>query len=255
MWSVTKWLIVLNVLIFIAGLFWVNNDYGRELSIPFLYGYYSVEAVQDWGQHWRLITYQFIHANVGHLAFNMIALYFFGNMMERVMGKGRYLLFYLLCGVSGALFSSLLASFGLFDTGESLSLWRQIPMVGASGSIYGILMAGAFVFPKIKVQLLFPPVVLTMRTLALALLGLGIAYIAFKWDNAGGEAGHIGGMLMGGVLILMPFFRGVHAKRRHETASREVDRILEKISSQGMNSLTEEERLFIEKVSRQGRDG
>lgn len=260
-WSITKCLIFINVAIFVLGMVWTMKvppgTFGLfvrdEVGMPFLYGFYSEFACWRLEEYWRLLTYQFLHADMGHLVFNMIALYFFGGLTEKIMGKKRYLLFYLLCGISGALFSTLLASLGAYDGGISLDGYRLIPMVGASGSIYGLLVAAAFVFPKVKVQLLFPPIVLTMRTLALGLLGLGIALIIYGWENAGGEAGHIGGMLMGGMLILMPFFRGGSAKRRHESLSREVDRILEKISEQGMHSLTPEEREFMEKISRESR--
>lgn len=264
-WSVTKWLIVLNVGIFILGMVWHTDMAGdRPESVPMLYGWYSYDTVFHWHQYWRLVTYQFLHANMGHLLFNMIALYFFGNLVEQVMGRGRYLLFYLLCGIGGALFSSFLGSMGLFNYEvyfNTPNAWQMIPMVGASGSIYGILVAGAFIFPKIKVQLLFPPVVLTMRTLAIALLCLAAVVIYFNWNNAGGEAGHLGGMVMGFLLILFPFFRARHARIQHREYTREMqnavgeetNRILEKISNEGMDSLTPQEREFIQRVSQSGR--
>lgn len=266
-WSVTKWLIVLNVGIFILGMVWhirVPGMTEEVESVPMLYGWYSYAAVFQGHEYWRLITYQFLHANMGHLLFNMIALYFFGNLVEQVMGRGRYLLFYLLCGIGGALFSTFLGSMGLFHYEAYINIpnaWQMIPMVGASGSIYGILVAGAFIFPKIKVQLLFPPVVLTMRTLAIGLLCLATVIIYFNWNNAGGEAGHLGGMVMGFLLILFPFFRAKHARRQHREYTREMqnaveqetNRILEKISNEGMDSLTPREREFIQRISQSGR--
>lgn len=260
-WPITKYLIVFNIAIFALGMVWTTPiapltfglPYSGEVSIPFLYGFYSEFSCWKLGEFWRLLTYQFLHADLGHLAFNMLALYFFGGLVEKIMGKSRYLLFYLICGISGALFSSLLGYMGLYEGGLAIEGYRLIPMVGASASIYGILVAGAFVFPKIKVQLLFPPVTLTMRTLALGLIGLSIVIIAFDLHNAGGEAGHMGGMIMGGLLILLPYFRGVHARRNHLAITEELDRILDKISVEGMHSLTDKEREFMEKISKSGK--
>lgn len=254
-WSITKWLIVLNVALFALGMFWVvPSPFRGEVSIPgpMLYGYYSVHAVWEDGQFWRLITYQFIHASVGHLLFNMIALYYFGSMMERIIGRSRYLLFYLMCGIAGALFSSLLASFGLFEKGEMFAMWGHIPMVGASGSIYGILAAGAVVFPATRVQLIFPPIELSMRTFAIALLVLATAFILFGWTNAGGEAGHMGGMIMGFLLIQLPFFRRKTPGRILLTPApdkEKVNRLLDKVSREGLHSLTDSEREYLLKIS------
>ena len=215
-WSVTKALIAFNILIFLLGLFiQVPSRLFGYVSLPQALGAYSVHDVLDKHEWWRLLTYQFVHANLGHLAFNMFALWIFGRLMETILGKGRFLIFYLLCGIAGALFSSLVASTGIFDKEGLLSLWRFIPMVGASGSIYGILAAAAALFPQQRIQLLFPPVELSLRTFALALLGIGISFILFNWANAGGEAGHIGGMIMGFILIQFPFFHRRPARRQN----------------------------------------
>lgn len=206
-WSITRWLITLNILIFVIGLISpVEIAPNTNIALPQLYGSYSVASVTDAGQWWRLITYQFVHANLGHLVFNMFALWVFGTMMEKIIGSKKFILFYLLCGIAGALFSSALASFGLFDHSGFLASWRQVSMVGASGAIYGILAAAATIFPHQRIQLLFPPIELSMRNFALGLLILGITFIVFNWENAGGEAGHIGGMVMGFILIQLPWF-------------------------------------------------
>ena len=259
-WTITKCLIVLNVAIFVLGMLWTQPlqsnsglPYGGNVSVPFLYGFYSEFTCWHLGEYWRLVTYQFLHANLGHLAFNMVALYFFGGLVEKIMGEKRYILFYLICGISGALFSTLLGSLGLYDGGPAMDGYRLVPMVGASGSIYGILVAGAFIFPKIKVQLLFPPVTLTMRTLAWALVGLSVVIIGFDLRNAGGEAGHMGGMIMGLLLIMIPYFRGKGARKIMISTQEEIDRILDKIHVEGQDSLTENEREFIERIARESR--
>ncbi len=255
-WSVTKWLIVLNVAVFALGFFWTVKYPGYRFSVsgPEYYGAYSVSAVWEQGQYWRLITYQFVHANVGHLVFNMVALSIFGNLVERVMGRSRYLLFYLLCGIAGALFSSLLASFGLFDRDGMLFAWNDVPMVGASGAIYGMLTASAVMFPRERVMLLFPPVELSLRTLALCLLGFGVVVILFGWENAGGEAGHLGGMIMGFLLLLIPFFRPWRPERTFVWGKAPSERRARARDREELDARLEEHRRKWEVISRKDRE-
>ena len=223
--SVTKSLIILNVIIFLVGMvarqeavFNIACPGGRSTStfeVLFAYSWFTCFIE---GQLWRLITYQFVHANVGHLVFNMWALYFFGPAVEGIFGPKRYLLFYLSCGVAGALFSSAITASGLIGPsgmelgntvyGQFLSslspfmpLWQLIPLVGASAAIYGIMVAVAFMFPHARVSLLFPPVTLSMRTLALCVIGIAVFIVLSSGDNAGGEAGHLGGIIMGALIM------------------------------------------------------
>lgn len=167
--------------------------------------------------------------------------------------------------MAAALFSSLLGYMGFFDPE-----WRFIPMVGASGSIYGIMAACAVLFPRARVQLLFPPVNLSVRQFALAVLGIACAVIIFQWNNAGGEAGHLGGMFAGFILTLLILWkeklssprRRVVSSSHHSTShsarrpagnhpsEEEVDEIMEKISRSGLSSLTEEEREVLRRASR-----
>lgn len=204
-WSVTRWLITVNVVIFILAMMTPIEPNG--LNAWQNWAAYSVSAVWDEGQWWRLLTYQFAHANLGHVLFNMVALWIFGQWMETVMSGRKFLSFYLICGIAGALFSSMLASFGLFAHEGMLADWRDVPMVGASGAIYGLLTAAAVLFPRNRIRLLFPPVEMSMRTFAICLLILGVAIIGGGWQNAGGEAGHLGGMFMGFILIKLPWWK------------------------------------------------
>lgn len=92
-------------------------------------------------------------------------------------------------------------------------------MVGASGSIYGIMAACAVLFPHARVQLLFPPVNLSVRQFALAVLGVAAAVIIFQWNNAGGEAGHLGGMFAGFILTLLILWKEKMSSPRRKAAS------------------------------------
>lgn len=229
--SVTHALIIINILVFALGMF-VRKPGAMGLFLPWLEN--STSAFElfcsySWftcfmeGELWRLVTYQFIHANFGHILFNMWALFFFGPMVEYVMGPRRFLTYYLVCGVAGALFSSLLAYMGLFNSfGNAPGIewqvneiaryagytgyvqpWQMMSMVGASAAIYGVMIAVAFLAPHARISLIFPPVSMTMRTFALVVTALACSAIFFNWTNAGGEAGHLGGLIMGAVIMMV----------------------------------------------------
>lgn len=227
--SVTNALIIINAVVFFVGIM-VQRE--ALLGIPFPQAprtsVFEITCAYSWftcfleGQLWRLITYQFVHANFGHILFNMWALYFFGPAVEQAMGPRRFLAFYLACGVAGALFSSLLAGLNLYtalpDVPQNelicnqiaafagyeghVRCWEMIPLVGASASIYGVMVACAFMYPDVMISLIFPPVTLRLRTFALIIIGIASATILFNLSNAGGEAGHLGGIIMGSLIML-----------------------------------------------------
>ena len=164
-------------------------------------------------QFWRLIGFQFLHAHdfLGHLIFNMIGLYFFGPMVERYLGSKRYLAFYLLCGMAGALLYSLL-NLGGFVAQQSLGVAQvpillvgdiATPLIGASAGVFGVIMAGAFLAPSATVLVFF---ILPMRlaTMAYALVGISFFTLLVNGHNAGGEAGHLGGAIAGWYFIRQP---------------------------------------------------
>jgi membrane associated rhomboid family serine protease len=232
---------------------------------------------------WRFVTFQFLHANLTHLLFNMMTLFFFGGMVENYLGKKRYIAFYLLCGIAGAMMYLILnglaiggqAAFGssfhlpglLFSDSTSM-------LVGASAGVFGVIMAAAYLAPNATVLLFF---VIPMRlgVLAYGLVLLALLTVIFGWTNAGGEAAHIGGALAGFWLVRNPnhlhgFFdflgqydptskvarARVAVKRGNvqgSTTSTEVNRILDKISARGLHSLTEGEKRVLRDASRKPR--
>ncbi len=231
--DIVKSLIAINVVVFLAGFFEATRipalycvpmppRAGIPTPVAEVYGAYSYMTCFSLHELWRLVTYQFLHANLGHLVFNMLALSVFGGAVADRFGPSRFLAYYFICGVAGALFSTLLGAAGLFAESTApgvesimqfaaaragvaelpIAAWKMVPMVGASASIYGVLVATAFLFPTSRVRLLFPPVDMTVRTLALVVLGFAVVVIVFNWSNAGGEAGHLGGMIMGTLLML-----------------------------------------------------
>ena len=255
-------------------------------------GRFTIDSAFRGGQLWELITFQFMHGSVGHVIFNAIGLYFFGPWMERWWGRGRYLGFYLLCGVAGALFYSLLTVIGILPERGALP-GVMMPLVGASAGIYGLIVGVAFLNPNAKVQLLFLPHPMTLKTAALGFIGIAVAVIlgdiligGVMFKNSGGEAGHLGGAILGFVLMKYPallgkskgkgkgkraakggakdkiirpreFQRkppGTPPKLRPRStveidAASEVDRVLDKIAKDGLQSLIEDERKIIHRAA------
>jgi rhomboid family protein len=141
---------------------------------------------------WQLVTYSFLHGSLLHLMFNMLALYTFGRDVERLFGSRWYLQYYFACVVAAAL-SHLLV------TG-----WMgapPVPTVGASGGIYGLLLAYGIYFPRRTVILLFPPIPLPARVFV-ALFALLELYFGVTGTASGiAHFAHLGGMLGGWLMI------------------------------------------------------
>jgi len=150
---------------------------------------------------WQLLTYGFLHGNLTHIAFNMFGLWMFGQDLERLWGPKRFLSYFLICVVGAGIIQLLVAGFqgGLY------------PTVGASGGLFGLLLAYGLTFPNRIVVPLFPPI--PMRAITFVFVfGLFELYLGVS-GNAPGIANfaHLGGMLVG---FLMLRFWGRRRRRR-----------------------------------------
>jgi len=260
---VVKWLLVVNFGIYFLDVLLESPDGVRPLRE---FGIFTIHSAVNEMKIWQFITFQFLHGSIGHVFFNCLGLFFFGPWMERWWGQRKFLTFYLLCGVAGAVFYTLLVSFGLLARDNSYS-----QLLGASAGIYGILIGVAVIAPDLRVRLLIPPIELSMRQLAIALMVISAGSILLKLGgNEGGEAGHLGGAILGFFLVRYPWLLG-HDRQveiirpkvvapkplsklrpRSEMEKEQdsaVDKILDKISREGFQSLTQEERDFLQKAS------
>lgn len=201
---VIKNLLIINVLVFI-GTLWMGD--------PQLSG--EMVATSDWGrmalaafypgspffQPYQLVTYMFMHANVSHLFFNMFAIYMFGPPVEALWGPKKFLFYYFITGF-GALAAHFLVKYLEVTYGDASLSSLNVPVLGASGSVFGVLLAFGMMFPDRQVMLLIPPIpmkawVMVALYAALELfLGLG------NFDSGVAHFAHLGGALTGFLLIL-----------------------------------------------------
>jgi membrane associated rhomboid family serine protease len=141
---------------------------------------------------WQLVTYAFLHGGLAHIFFNMLGLYMFGSEVERLFGSRFYLLYYFGCVVTAALTH-------LVVTG-----WMgapPYPTVGASGGVYGLLLAFGVYFPHRRVLLLFPPIPLPARLFVILFAALELVFGVTGTAAGVAHFAHLGGMIGGWLMI------------------------------------------------------
>lgn len=266
---VTWTLIIINTLVFVLdGILFGSQRAAR--AAPFLWGNFNIDQAISGYQVWRFVTFQFLHNGLFHYAFNMIGLYFFGRLLESHLRSARFATFYLLCGCTGAVMFTLLASVpGL------LGVTTESVLVGASGGLFGVLVGCAMLFPHQRVMLLLPPIPMSMRTMAFVFLGISLLSITVGSQNAGGEAAHLGGAVLGAALIRWPGLIGfsdslngnlwgrmkqkqaAHRRnlnvRKQAEEDAEVDRILDKVRQHGLHSLSRTEKKTLQRATERQR--
>ncbi len=229
----------------------------------------SAEGVTQF-KLWQFVSYMFIHANVWHILFNMWGLYLFGTVVLSLLGTARFLTLYFLSGVSGA---------GLW----LLVNWNMRSyLVGASAGVFGVMMAAAMLYPNMKIQLLFPPIPMTMKVFVLIFAGIEVLNELSNTQGGVAHLAHLGGFLCAYVYItylygdqvwdMFGFLKVARKKspakikvpkgwkvysnpsppREPQPVSKEeVNRILDKISAYGMDSLSEKEFATLQRASKE----
>jgi membrane associated rhomboid family serine protease len=247
-----KLLLIVNIASFLLGLI-----AGRPYIM--LFGLVP-ESVLSRFYVWQPLTYLFLHGGFFHLLFNMFTLWMFGSELEYQWGTRFFLKFYLLTGIGAGLFTLL------------LSKTPHVPTIGASGAILALLMAFALTFPDrlIFLYFLFP---IKAKYLMVLLIAVEI-YSSIEYVNDGiGHLTHLGGMIIAyfylrwGNMVGSLFGRLErkkakqrltivrHEEEERERFRREIDRVLDKISRDGIKNLTAEERETLDKASRMTKPG
>lgn len=209
---------------------------------------------------WTPVTYMFVHGNFWHILFNMIVLFFFGPRVEARLGSGRFISLYFIAGLSGALLSAF---------------YPYVPIIGASGAVFGVELAYARFWPRDKVFIwgVLPIEVrwLVVATVIMSFFGLG------GFEPGVAHLAHLGGFVGAAIFLFVierrrkittSAFRAeprpaaprsddmrrwatIPRNELHEINRQEVDRLLDKISSKGIASLTPAERAALDRFSKQ----
>jgi membrane associated rhomboid family serine protease len=210
---------------------------------------------------WTPLTYMFMHADFLHLLFNMLWLYWLGQIFEEFLGDKRILGLYLMGGLAGALF--FVGSYNLFPMFTQNGIYVGASVVGASASVMAIIAAAATITPNYEIMLFG---ILPIKLKWIAVFYVATGFWGIKGPNAGGEIAHLGGALMGflyvkqlqrgndwiaGIANLFKFKK--RSKLKVASTNRnivtddaprqeEIDRILDKISTTGYDNLSKQEK-------------
>jgi membrane associated rhomboid family serine protease len=207
---VIKNLIIINVLVFAAT--YVLQQ-ANVVNLNYYLALFHWKSV--YFKPWQFITYLFMHGGISHIFFNMFALWMFGSVIENMMGSKRFLIFYIVCGIGAALCHLAIFSIEMkpiVEAFKNLPLSDQqgliydprfklnIPTVGASGSIYGVLFAFGYLLPNATVYLVIVP----MKAKFLVIIYAAIELFEGFQNNPGDSVAHfahLGGMLFAFLLL------------------------------------------------------
>ncbi|KQB99766.1 rhomboid family intramembrane serine protease [Pedobacter sp. Hv1] len=210
---VVKNLLIINVIFFFAT--WLFEQQGIELTKYLAVFYFNSPLFNVW----QPITYMFMHANMAHIFFNMFALYSFGSILEAHWGGKRFINFYLITGLGALALQWAVQAFEVYQiTGSpindltTLSVSQEYvrtlqgiyfgPMVGASGAIFGILVAFAMLYPNLEMYIMFIPVPVKAKYIipVYIVIELFLGVARFQGDSIAHFA-HLGGALLGYILV------------------------------------------------------
>lgn len=190
---VTRLLIIANVLVYGLQLLTGNQLIVSFALWPLGPGLYANDPTFE---IWQLVSYAFLHGGWTHLFFNMFALYMFGSEIERLLGARRFIVYYLVCVVGAAIAQLIVMQIMGRD---------PFPTIGASGGVFGVLLAFGMAFPRRKLMLLFPPIPMP-AWLFVTLYGVMELVLGVTGTQQGvAHFAHLGGMAAG--FVLLQFWR------------------------------------------------
>jgi membrane associated rhomboid family serine protease len=184
--NATLYLIAVNVLVFL--LTFVSGRAGAYLALIPAY----VLQANAW---WQIVTYMFVHANFWHIFLNMFTLFMFGVQLERRMGSGEFLVFYLVSGIGAGLATVLINT----ATGQGM-----VPVVGASGAIFAVLLGFASFFPDVRI-FIFGIIPMRAPTAVLVFTGIEVFSLFTNLSSGVAHLTHLAGILFGYGLLVLRF--------------------------------------------------
>ncbi|MDO5505641.1 MAG: rhomboid family intramembrane serine protease [Pseudoxanthomonas suwonensis] len=191
---VTKALLIANVAVFL-----VQMLLGRGPLLMFELWPLGMDSGDPYSttrfMPWQMLTYGFMHGGFGHLALNMLALFMFGAPLEYTWGQRRFLTYFLVC-VAGAALCQLAVGWWVMSQGGT-----AYPTIGASGGVFGLLLAYGMLFPNQRVMLLIPPIPMKARTLVIVYGAITLLAGVTGMQSGVAHFAHLGGMLFGWLLI------------------------------------------------------
>ena len=205
-----KTLIIANVSIYLLQ---VISHLFRSNVMELYFGLVPVRVTQEF-MLWQFVTYMFLHGGIFHILFNMLALFMFGNDLERKWGRSRFLKYYFVTGIGAGICSWIVA----------VNSWAIV--IGASGAVYGILLAFGLTYPNriVYLNLLFP-----IKAKWLVLIMGGIAFVSSVGGSQTGVAhiAHLGGMVVGFVYLkwrdMLGKYQYFNEQRRREQLKKQFE--------------------------------
>lgn len=223
---VVKNLIIINILLLVIT--WTAQSVlGYDLTS--VLGLYFPKS--EMFRPFQILTHMFMHAGIWHLFFNMFALYMFGGILENVWGPKRFFIYYMVCGLGAALVHESVIAIQYFKVINTISpdqlqlvladgamvlsegkqyadaamknlqMIMNVPTVGASGAIFGVLLAFGVLFPNTQLMLLFPPIPIKAKYFVLGYGAIELYMAVTQPGSNIAHAAHLGGMLFGYILI------------------------------------------------------
>ena len=256
-------LIIMNVAVFLVQLFFSQIGVGTEGTPLYLLmiNYFGIrpDLILHKYYIWQFVTYMFLHGGLLHILFNMYFLFALGMPVEQAWGSRRFLFYYMFTGIgAGVTIFAVNALIG--------GVYLQVPTVGASGAIYGVLVAFGMLFPEVEIFFLFIPVPIKAKYLVIIYGAMNIVPLIWTGghDNIS-YVGQLGGIVFGFIYFFILKKRGItfkskliKAKFNREMERREtnvashaktgelqLENILRKIRTSGPDSLTDDEYQYI----------
>ena len=207
--TMTKNLLVINVLAFLAT--WVFERSGVDLNAMFGLHFFLASDFHVW----QFLTYMFLHANFTHILFNMFALWMFGSVIERVWGPKKFLFYYIVCGIGAGIIQELV-QYGNYIV-EGMAAYEYVSVngmrmamntflnqwmtIGASGAVYGVLLAFGMIFPNERLFIIPFPFPIKAKWLIVGYIAIELFSAMSGPGDGVAHMAHLGGMLFGYLLI------------------------------------------------------